>query len=541
MAGFLDSLNQAFSSPAQKRLLFFSAVAILSIVVFGSLILWNQRPDLQVLFTNLTQEDMGEMVTKLKEKKIPYEISPDGRTLLVPREKVYEIRMALASEGLPKGGGVGFEVFDRSNIGATDFLQKLNYQRALQGELARTIRQIKEIELARVHIVTPKQSLFVEDQRKSTASVFVKTRSGMTLSPPQVEGIVHLVASSVEGLEPGSITVVDTSGKVLSKRMDPSPIGQLTTSQLEYQRNIEEGMRKKVQGMLEEILGPGKAITRVATDIDFQEVSIIEETYDPKAVIRSEQRGLEKSTSASGRSPVRESLGATDRRREKAPTPAAKGPEGGPASPINSSQAERQTEIRNYEISKVNRQIRNPVGLVKKISVAVIVDGTYKEVGGGKTPKTKQYAARAPEEMKNFESIIKRAIGYDEKRGDQVEVLNMPFTLTPVEEDLKGEKGSAWKEYLLMFYKPLVSLILGLMFILFVVKPLLRRGAATGSALELSGGPLGTQALPAGPGGAGQIGAGGRMLEPRDQSIQILQENPAKAAGIVKNWLNEKE
>ncbi len=539
MAGFSESLNQIFASPAQKRLLFVSVVAILALAVFGSLIFWNQQPDLQVLFSNLTQEDMGEMVGKLKEKKTPYQISPDGKALLVPRDQVYEIRMALAGEGLPKGGGVGYEIFDRTNLGATDFVQKLNYQRALQGELARTIRQIKEIEQARVHIVTPKESLFVEDQKKSTASVFVKTRSGMTLSPPQVEGIVHLVASSVEGLETGNITVVDTSGKVLSKRMDQSPIGQLTTSQLEYQRNIEEGLRKKIQGMMDEILGSGKAITRVAGEIDFQEISITEETYDPKAVIRSEQRGVEKSTSSSSRSPVRESRGASDRKREKAGTTPAKGAEATLVTPLNSSQAEKQNEVRNYEISKVNRQIRNPVGSVKKISVAVIVDGTYKEAGGGKTAKTKQYAARTPEEMKNFEAIIKRAIGYEEKRGDQVEVINMPFSLTPVEEDLKAEKGSAWKEYLLMFYKPLVSLILGLMFIFFVVKPLLKKGAG---APEGPAGPLEPQALTAGAGaGAPQIAAARRAPELRDQTIQLLQEDPTGSAGVVKSWLNEKE
>jgi flagellar M-ring protein FliF len=536
MAGFLESLNQIFATPAQKRLLLISAVGLLSVIVFGSLIFWNQQPDLQVLFSNLTQEDMGEMVAKLKEKKIPYQISPDGRTLLVPREQVYEIRMALASEGLPKGGGVGFEVFDRTNLGATDFVQKLNYQRALQGELARTIRQIKEIEQARVHIVTPKESLFIEDQKKPTASVFVKTRSGMSLSPPQVEGIVHLVASSVEGLEPGNITVIDTSGKILSKKVDSSPLGQLTTGQLEYQRNIEEGLRKKVQGMMDEILGPGKSITRVATEIDFQEVNIIEETYDPKAVIRSEQRGVEKSSSSSGRSSLRESRSGADR---KGTSTAAKGTEGALTSPLNTSQSERQNEIRNYEVSKINRQIRNPVGVVKKISVAMIVDGTYREVGGGKTAKTKEYVARTPEEMKNFESIIKRAIGYDEKRGDQVEVINMPFSLTPMEEDLKGEKGWAWKEYLLMLYKPLVSLILGLMFIFLVVKPLLRK-AAEGRGVSAS--PMEPQALPAGPGGpGGQLPGGEKTLGPRERAVQLLQEDPARAAGIVRAWLNKKE
>src|SRR3989304_3751278 len=222
----------------------------------------------------------------MKEKKIQYQLTGSGTTILIPRDQVYDTRIALAAEGLPKGGGIGFEVFDRTNFGTTDFVQKLNYQRALQGELSRTIRQIKEIEQARVHMVAHKESLFFEDQKKPTASVFVKTRSGMALSPSQVEGIVHLVASAIEGLEPGNVTVVDTSGKILSKRSDHSQIGQLTTGQLEYQRNIEEGLKKKVQGMLEEVLGLNKAIARISTEIDFQEINIIEESYNPSPVMR---------------------------------------------------------------------------------------------------------------------------------------------------------------------------------------------------------------------------------------------------------------
>jgi polyferredoxin/type III secretory pathway lipoprotein EscJ len=241
----------------------------MSLAGFGSLIYWNSKPEYQILFSNLSQEDAGEMVNKLKEKKIPFQLSANGGSILVARDQVYDTRLSLAAEGLPKGGGVGFEVFDRTNLGATDFVQKLNYQRALQGELSRTIRQIKEIEQARVHIVTPKESLFIEEQKKPSASVLLKTRSGMKLEPSQVEGIVHLVASAVEGLDSGNITVVDTSGKILFKRNDSTLIGQMTTNQLEYQRNIEEGLKKKVQGMLEEVLGLNKAIALAASNVSF--------------------------------------------------------------------------------------------------------------------------------------------------------------------------------------------------------------------------------------------------------------------------------
>jgi flagellar M-ring protein FliF len=545
MANISDQVIQFFSSPAKGRNLLIAAVLLLSVIGFGSLIFWNNQPDYQVLFSSLSQEDAGEMLAKLKEKKIPYQLTNNGTTILVPRDQVYETRLTLATEGLPKGGGVGYEVFDRTNLGTTDFVQKLNYQRALQGELSRTIKQIKEIEQARVHIVTPKESLFVEEQRKPTASVFIKTRSGMTLGAPQVEGIVHLVASAIEGLEPGNITVVDTSGKILSRRVEPGLIGQLTTSQLDYQRNIEEGLKKKIQGMLEEVLGISKAIARVSTEIDFQEINIIEESYDPKSVIRSEQRNTEKSSTRSGGTPSTEAKNEAppDRKAPKGkPNLSAEASPKAPANflspPSSSSLSERQNEIRNYEISKINKQIKNPVGSVKRISVAVIVDGTYKETSGPKGSKTKQFIPRPSEEMKNLEAIIKRAIGYDEKRGDQVELINMPFSWSILEEDFKAEKGVVWKEYVIDFYKPAVSLLLALLFIFFVVKPLLKRKPSLQPEKAV---PLiaqsGQTPVPEAP----QVAGTKKPLEIRDQTLQLIREDPSKTVGIVKTWLHERE
>ena len=544
-----DPVTQFFSSPAKARNLSIVVVLLLSAIGFGSLIYWNNRPDYQVLFSNLSQEDGGEILAKLKEKKIQYQLTGNGTTILIPRDQVYDTRITLAAEGLPKGGGVGFEVFDRTNLGTTDFVQKLNYQRALQGELSRTIKQIKEVEQARVHIVTPKESLFVEEQKRPTASVFIKTRSGMTLGAPQVEGIVHLVASAIEGLEPGNITVVDTSGKILSKRAEASLIGQLTTGQLEYQRNIEEGLKKKIQGMLEEVLGLNKAIARVSTEIDFQEINIIEESYSPTPVIRSEQKSAEKSSSATGVNPPREGKAegkteaAPDRKvpRGKANVPAEtslKPSSTFPSSPSSVSSSERQNEIRNFEISKVNRQIKNPVGSVKKISVAVIVDGTYKETSGAKEAKTRQYIPRPPEEMKSLEGIIKRAIGYDEKRGDQVELINMPFSWAIQEEELKAEKKVIWKEYALDFYKPVVSLLLAVLFIFFVVRPFLKRRP---SLPQEKAAPLLVQNEQPAAAEPPRMAGVKKPLGIRDQILELVQQDPSKTAGIVKTWIREKE
>jgi flagellar M-ring protein FliF len=536
----LDPMTQLLNSPGKRRGLAVGIVLLASVAAFGSLIYWNSTPDYQVLFSNLSQEDAGEMVAKLKEKRIPFELSPGGTSILVPKEKVYDVRLALAAEGLPKGGGVGFEVFDRTSLGTTDFVQKLNYQRAMQGELARTIKQIKEVEQARIHIVTPKESLFVEEQKRPTASVFLKTRSGMNLSASQVEGIVHLVASAIEGLDPGHITVVDTSGRVLSKRQDSSLIGQMTTNQLEYQRNLEEGYKRKIQGMLEEMLGLNKAIARVSADIDFQQIDITEERFDPNGVVRSEQKNSEKSSSNSGvkatetksENPAEQ---PTARIRARAPQePAAKVPSPAPA-PFQNNQAERQNEIRNFEISKINKHIKNPVGSVKKLSVAVIVDGSYKEAADAKGgAKTRQFIPRPPEEMEKLENIVKTAMGYDESRGDQVEVATMPFSWAVAEEEPKAVSGIPWKEYLLVAYKPVVSLILAVLFIFFVVRPLLKRKPYAPGEASLLGGNA-TPALAAEGGPALKAG------DIREQTLQLAQGNPSKTVGIVKTWLNEKE
>ncbi|MBI5584039.1 MAG: flagellar M-ring protein FliF [Deltaproteobacteria bacterium] len=556
----IEQSTQLLQTVSKGRLLALIAILVVATIGFGTLIFWNTRPDFQVLFSNLSSEDAGDIVSKLKEKKIPYELSYGGTAVQVPREQVYDLRLAMATEGLPKGGGVGFEVFDRNNLGTTDFVQKLNYQRALQGELTRTVKQFKEIEQARVHIVTPKDSLFVEEQKKPTASVLVKTRSGMTLGAPQVESIVHLVASAVEGLEPNNVTVVDQAGKMLSRKNDSSAIGQLTTTQLDYQRTIEEGLKKKIQGMLEGVVGPDKAIARVSADIDFQQVQITEERFDPSAVVRSEQKSIEKSSSSSGAKMGEDREGfvslrlPADSKTPARPNTAAKtkslseGPTGGT---LNTS--ERQSEIKNYEITKINKQIRGPAGLVKKISTAIIIDGTYKEVAGAKGAKTKQYVPRTAEEIKNFENIVKKAIGFDESRGDQVEVTSMPLAWSALDEMPRAESGGAWKEMFSMLAKPVVSLVLALLFIFFIVKPLLKKnllgGFHTAGAYRLEG-PGARTALEA-PGAGGEIpplglpGAtpalpGPNKIADRSQIAQAVGQDPNRAADIVKSWLHEK-
>jgi len=524
-----EQLSSFLSLLPRGRGLMILIVLVVSIILFGSLLLWNTQPDYQVLFTGLAPEDAGEMTSKLKEKKIPFRLSHNGTTLLVPGDQVYDLRLSLATEGLPKGGGIGFEVFDRNSIGVTDFVQRLNYQRALQGELSRTIKQIKAVEQVRVHIATPRESLFVEDQKKPTASVFVKTRTGMTLHPSQVEGIVHLVASAVEGLETSNISVVDMSGKVLSKKTGNTPVGLLTTTQLDYQQNIEESLRKKVQGMLEEVLGPGKAIARISTEIDFQQVVVTEEKFDPNAVLRSEQRNVEKPSSENKPSGSKPEAGAETKAQTPVPPPQA----------WTGHFMERQNEIRNYEISKVNKQIRSPIGGIKKVSAAVVIDGTYKEEGGGTGTKERKYTPRSQDEMKHIENIVKKAIGYNEERGDQVEVINLPFYWSTTDEEGASAKGSSYQDYLPMIYKPAVSFLLVLVFLFFVLRPILKRRPMDQQVKEITVQPATVPAMIPHEGPVERSPMS--PLSPKEHALQLIQKDPSKAVGILRSWLNEKE
>ncbi len=539
MAGLpMEQVQKFLSSPSKNRNLAIALILILSLVSFGSLIYWNNTPDMQILFSNLLPEDAAEIVNKLKDKKIPFKLTHNGTAILVPKEQVYETRLALASEGLPKGGGVGFEVFDRQNLITTDFIQKMNYQRALQGELSRTIKQIKAVEQVRVHIVTPKESLFLNEQKKPTASVFIKTRAGASLDPAQIEGIIHLVASSVEGLDPGNVTVVDTSGKILSKKNISNTLANLSASQMEFQKSIEENLKKKVQTMLESVLGTQRAITQVTAEVDFQQVEIAEEKYDPQGIIRSEQKTIERNLISSGARKAEEEKNQTQGKEKTIVGPSATSAtkELSSQTPFNTNSLERQNEIRNYEISKINKHIKNPVGSLRRISVAVIVDGTYQEAVDNKGKKTKKYTPRPPEEMKNLENIVKKAVGFNAERGDQLEIINMPFSLaSSEEEEMKAmPRESILREYWPMAYKPLTSLILALLFIFLVVRPLLRRLSfsrkESGVSVEVASAPSLTPETIQEP----------KPLDLRMQTIKLVKGDAERAASVVKAWLNER-
>jgi flagellar M-ring protein FliF len=436
----------------------------------------------------------------------------------------------LAGEGLPRGGGVGFEIFNETNFGQTDFVQRLNYQRALQGELARTIRNFQQVIEARVHIATPKESVFIEDEKPPTASISVKLRGREKLNQHEIQSIVNLVASAVPGLSTENITLVDTSGRLLYRKQSEGE-GLLTGSQLEYQIKIEDTLRQKVETMLEEVVGANRVKARVTAEIDFNKVERTEEIFDPEAqVVRSEQMLRENDPQGSA-----DAEGIPGVKGEMA-TFAEEG--GGQTS---AGGYNRNNVTRNYEISKQTKHTQEKGGSVKRLSIAVMVDGSY-EKSVDKDGKTSlKYLPRSPEEMQNLDKLVKNAIGYNEERGDQVEVAGLPFALSTIPEP-EPDPLEKWRAMTTMLPTPPAYLVIALLLTLFVVKPMLKLLAAR----QLGGRDGGTISHPGGhgPNVGGVVEEEDLTFAPRgltdqERIYRLAQSDPDRAADLVRRWLRE--
>jgi flagellar M-ring protein FliF len=405
MADNFQQIAQGLTSNAVLKKLGLVVFLIASISGLIVVWLWAQKPELEVLYSNLSSEDAGAIVAKLKEAHIPYSFSADGSAVLVPSDKVHELRIQMATQGIPQGGVIGFEIFDRTTIGTTEFVQKINYRRALEGELDRTIGQLAEVSRARVHLAVPEKTLFTERQEQPRASVVVSLRTGRSLSEGQIQGIVHLVSSSVESLAPQAVTVVDNHGRILSKNSDDSSKFQMSASQLDYQHTLEKKIEENIQTLLEKVVGPNKAIVRVSSLLDLRQVEKTEEKYDPDGqVVRSEQKTDE---NLSGSSTAPASGGVPGVLSNTPPKTAAATPEGSKSN--NSTQ--KKNDVTNYEISKTVSRTIEPVGTIKRLSVAVMVDGAYEVTKGDKGQSNRKYVPRSEDEMKKLNDLVKKAMG----------------------------------------------------------------------------------------------------------------------------------
>ena len=522
----IQQFHNIFKGLSTGRKVAFFLILAASIAVLITLTIISQRVNYDVLFSSLSPQDAGVIISKLKEQKIPYRVSASGTSILVPSEKVYETRMGLASEGLPQGGGVGFEIFDQTKLGMTEFVQNVNYQRALQGELARTINQIDKVEQSRIHVVTPQKSLFVEDQKEVSASIVLKVMPGAKLTQNQVQGIVHLVASSVEGLSPEKITIMDNHGQILAGGTEESRPTQLTNSQAEIKRALEKDMEEGIESMLEKAVGRGKALARVFLNLDFKQTEKTEEKYDPDSLaIRSEQNLDEKS---SGSSTI--PRGVPGVQSNISGNVGASGTTGSP------SKFQRKNQTVNYEISKTTSHIIEPVGEIIKCSVAVIIDGTYEVSKGNEGKEEKQYIPRSGEEMERFTNIVKMAVGYNADRGDQVEVVNMPFDNTTLIEDEVSKEPTFRKLWFPIIRFGIILLAVIMLFFV-ILRPLMRwlttqRGEfEAGHNLPRTVGELEAE--------MGDVRGGEEVLSRKEKAMELANNDPERTAQLIRGWLNE--
>jgi len=516
----MDSLGQilvklwkGFESLNSGRKISVIMVILITTASIGLMVYFTNQVEYRVLFSNLSAEDAGSIIGKLDEQKIPYKVSSAGNIVSVPAEKVSELRLELAAAGLPQGGGVGFEIFDNKTLGATEFEQQLNYRRALQGELARTINSMDEIQSSRVHIALPKDSLFSEQQKKATASVTVRLKPGKTIRPAQVDGIVHLVARSIEGMHPEDVMVVDTRGTILSTNHSESKLSKLTSTQVDFQRSMEKDLAGRIQSMLEKVVGQGKAVVRVAADLDFRVIEKTEESYDPEEpVVRSVQRNSEKVNAVGKEGAVSES-----------------------------PKEEKLDEVINYEINKVVNKTVMPVGETKKLSIAVLVDGLYKKNEKGEDI----YQPRSKNEIESIEELVRKSAGFNAQRGDQVVVTNMPFRKVESEEAEVPTLKEKVETFTPIFgYAAIIGMMMFIM--LFIVRPLIKNVM---KAAPVPVGQLAGARLPAAlPGESrnekyAQQAAEGlpsvleRSLTEAELAQELARADSKQFADILRNWI----
>ncbi len=495
----LKNFQERFSSlPLHQKLL---AVGIPAVVfsLLVTVLIYSLKPDYSVLYSNLNPEDMNAVLTELDKEGVKYRIGPDGRTILVPEDKVRDVRLKLAAKGIPNKGVIGYELFDKSSIGISEFQQRVNFKRAIEGELVRTILRFKNIEDARVHIALPEKSIFLRDEKEPSASVFIKLKPGTTITPEQVKAIRNLVAASVEDLRPEKVVVIDDKGRNLTAMLDDEE-GEVSNKQLKIKREFEKEIEKKVQTALEEALGYGNVKVRVSVELDFSKVQRREEIYDPDmTAIVSEQKKKEKTVGV----PTGGVPGTASN------VPPATGAVTGQQGTIT----ERKETTTNYEVSKKEIVSVDPTLKIKRLSIGVIVNKDLKDV-----------------DIKSIEKIVSASAGLDPRRGDTLSVVAVPFK-KPVEVEEEAVQVPLWKKVLIPAIAGLVIALL----ILFGLLKFLRKKEAPVPAP--AGAPTAEEIATIS--GAEALRETARELEIVKTITEVAKREPKKVAALLKLWLRE--
>jgi flagellar M-ring protein FliF len=496
------------------------AAVLATFAMIAGIIYYGSQPDYRVLFSDLKPEEAQSIVEKLKTANVAYSLSNGGNTISVPADRVPELRLQMAGEGVLTGGHVGFDLFDKTNFGATDFAQKVNYRRAIEGELSKTLEAMDELEAVRVHITPKKESVFTEKEEGAKASVMVRVKQGKELSSERTDAIVSLISSSVEGLDPDSVSVMDTRGRLLTAGRSGKGSGSEAgafNAQLEAKRKYETETAARIVSLLEPITGEGHVRADVASDVDFSQVEQTEEKYTPQSqVVRSQQTSQESRNTGAG---TTQTAGGVAGARSNDPT-SANPPAQQPAKP---GADQRTSSTVNYEIDKTTRRTIGGGGRVNRLTVSVLVDHkTVNEVT----------VARTGDEIAQIQQLVSAAVGSDQNRGDSVVVQTIPFDKPPVEAMTTNSWLDNNKPFLVSIAKYVALVVIALLVLFFIIRPA-RKALKTAFASADSGGMQ--LALAA---GDRRVGDGTEMLD-QNSMMTVAELEAQMRSGNPSNAISE--
>ncbi len=516
-----------------------SVILATGVVLAGlaGLAVWSSRPDFVLLYGRLDDAEAARVMGALDDAKVPYQTGRGGSSILVPSDKVYQMRAQLAAKGIPRGEGVGFEIFDKPNFGISDFVQRANYLRAVQGELSRTIAQIDQIDSARVMIVMPENRLLVDSQKKPTASVFVKVKGNGQLAASSVNSIRFLVANAVESLTVNHVSVVDNLGNVLSENQEENSMAGLSNSQLSARRNLEQYLSRKAEGMLDRVLGIGQAVVRVSAEINWDQITKTEEKFDPDGqVLRSSVLNDETTTSSTGE---KSNGGATTTAANGGvPGVGSNTPDAQETSSQNNSQTKKKVTNSQYEINKTTVSTLLSAGSLRRLSAAVFISQKTEGEGTEKKP-----VARTPEELQKLRRIVQNALGLvesDPNRKDEIALEEIPFNEQPALDLSQKLESDSKRQFYWEIGKNVLFAVVALVMLMVFLK-LLKKTTASDI-------PVGEPPAPPGEGSAGgEDNAGARLgswrkdQKPAVVTVEVLnaliKENPANMTQAVRTWL----
>lgn len=544
-----DKVSSFAQTPGAQKFLIGLGIAAV-VAVMAGIWIWSQQPDYRVLFSNFNDRDGGAIVASLQQMNVPYKFAEGGGAILVPAGQVHDARLKLAAQGLPKGGNVGFELMENQKLGVSQFLEQVNFQRALEGELARSIESIDAVQAARIHLALPKASVFVRDRQQPTASVLLNLHPGRTLDRQQVSAVVHLVASSVPDLPPKNVTIVDQNGNLLSDTDKAGAVNGLDATQLKYVQTLQQNIVRRVESIITPIVGLNNVRAEATADVDFSRSEQAAETYKPNLAadassVRSQQSSESSNPNNANATGVPGALTNQPPAPATAPITAAGNNNAAPGTPA--LQNTRKDTTVNYELDKTVRYVQQPMGGIKRLSVAVVVN--YKRITD-RSGKTASIPLTEVEKTQ-ISDLVKEAMGYSKERGDSLNVVNSPFA--GMEREVIAELP-LWKQADMIqlakeIGKYLVAGIVLLYLFFRVLKPMLRKLTGPDAvAINFSG------ALPAPDSDEDpvQIGTAAKMLEQEKHHLsgyeknletakQLAKQDPKIVANVVKSWVNSNE